>query len=64
MWTQVVENGAPGHITFAIECRRWNNLEVLDWLPQSPDLNLIEALSGDMETELGKHLRELEIWRP
>lgn len=35
-------------------------MEVIDWSPQSPDLNLIEALSGDMETELGETFGRIE----
>ncbi|RPB06564.1 transposable element Tc3 transposase, partial [Morchella conica CCBAS932] len=31
-----------------------NNIDSIDWLPQSPDLNLIEALWAHMETELGE----------
>lgn len=59
-WTQVVEDGAPGHKKFAIECRRRNNMEVVHCSPQSPDLNLIEALWGDMETELGETFGSIE----
>ena len=29
-------------------------MDVIDWLAQSPDLNLIDALWMDMETELGE----------
>lgn len=53
-WTQVVEDGALGHKKWAIECRRKNNIVVINWSPQSPHLNLIEVLWGDMETELGE----------
>ena len=53
-WTQVVEDGAPGHQKHAIKLRLKNDVEVLSWCPQSPDLNLIEALWRDMESYLGK----------
>lgn len=60
----MVEDGAPGHKGVANACRERNGIEVLGWSPQSPDLNLIEALWGDMETELGEtfgRVSDLEV---
>jgi len=46
-----MEDGAPGHKGGSKICREMKSLE---WVPQSPNLNLIEALWGDIEVELGE----------
>jgi len=52
-WTRVIENGAPGHQKYARIYRQKNEIDAVPWPAQSPDLNLIEALLMDLETELG-----------
>jgi len=50
-----MEDGAPGHKGYTTFSREINSLP---WPPQSPDLNLIEALWGGLECELGE-----KYWR-
>jgi hypothetical protein len=53
-WARVIEEGAQGHKKHAISYRKLNEMDVIGWPAQSPDLNLIEALWLDMETELSE----------
>ena len=53
-WTRVIEDGAPGHQKYARIYRQKNEIDAVPWPAQSPDLNLIEALWMDLETELGE----------
>ena len=53
-WARIVEDRAPGHKKHAISYRELNEMDVVQWPAQSPDLNLIEALWMDMETKLGE----------
>ncbi|RPA95670.1 hypothetical protein L873DRAFT_1696939, partial [Choiromyces venosus 120613-1] len=43
-WTRVVEDGASGHQRFSRKGRKKNEVDILSWAPQSPDLNLIENI--------------------
>ncbi|PUU75144.1 hypothetical protein B9Z19DRAFT_996028, partial [Tuber borchii] len=55
-----VEDNAPGYKKFAVLSRRRNEVDTIDWPPQSPDLNLIEVLWRGIETELGQIYERVE----
>ncbi|RPB04582.1 hypothetical protein L873DRAFT_1798869 [Choiromyces venosus 120613-1] len=42
------------HQRFSTKCRKKNEVDILPCPPQSPDLNLIENIWGDMEAYLGR----------
>lgn len=48
----MVKAGVSEHKVVAKACREINDLASLEWLPQLPNLDLIKALSADMEIEL------------
>ncbi|RPA97774.1 hypothetical protein L873DRAFT_1689844 [Choiromyces venosus 120613-1] len=52
-WAQVIEDGAPGHRKHVRTYQELNGMDTIQWPAQSPDLNLIEALWLDLETEIG-----------
>jgi len=53
-WAQVIEDGASGHQKSVRMYRLKNKVDAVQWPAQSLDLNLIEALRMDLETELGE----------
>lgn len=65
-WVRVVEDNAPGHKGFSNSYRERNEVDKIDWPPQSPDLNLIEMVWSIMECELGEtwgRIEDLELMR-
>ena len=54
-WTVVVEDNAPGHKGWSKAYRlREYIVDVIEWPPQSPDLNLIETCWDHVVEKLGK----------
>jgi len=53
-WTRVVEDNAPRLQGYAKAYLVQNGIDYIPCLPQSPDLNLIEALWAEIEKELGQ----------
>ncbi|RPA88534.1 hypothetical protein L873DRAFT_1631255, partial [Choiromyces venosus 120613-1] len=53
-WAQVIEDGALEHQKYVRLYRQKNELDAIQWPAQLPDLNLIEAIWMDLETELGE----------
>jgi hypothetical protein len=52
-WVKVVEDGTPGHKKIETQYWKLKELDTIQWSAQSLDLNLIEALWIDLETEMG-----------
>jgi hypothetical protein len=46
-------DGAPGHKKYAKEYREEKEVDILEWIAQSPDLNPQEDLWSDMDCYLG-----------
>ena len=54
-WT-IVQVNAPGHKGLSNRCKELNEVDILQWPAQPADLNCIESVWRELETELVGYL--------
>ncbi|KAH0605583.1 uncharacterized protein H6S33_004805 [Morchella sextelata] len=59
-WTWIAEDNAPKHKRQANICRQINEVDTIPLPSQLSDFNLIEALWGEIETDIGEAVGRVE----